>query len=192
MYFNYWPVTLRHGPIVLRPISRHDRKQYYAVKFANKQWLQEWEATTPEGTTELPFSVLRKVLNREAKQGRMLPFVIEHEGQLIGQLTVGNIQYGSASSANIGYWISQEFAGRGYVPLAVAMAVDYCFHELLLHRIEVHIRPENLNSLRVVQKLGFREEGYRRAYLHINGKWADHISFALCKEDVQGYLVDTL
>jgi hypothetical protein len=62
--------------------------------------------------------------------------------------------------------------------------VDHCFLTLGLHRIEVNIRPENRASLRVVEKLGFRPEGLRRRYLHIDGAWRDHLTFALTVEDV--------
>jgi ribosomal-protein-alanine N-acetyltransferase len=64
------------------------------------------------------------------------------------------------------------------------MATDHCFREVGLHRVEVNIRPENTASLRVVEKLGFRSEGLRERYLHIDGDWRDHLTFALCAEDV--------
>ena len=78
---------------------------------------------------------------------------------LVGQLTVGGITWGSLCSAHVGYWVDQRVAGRGVMPTAVALAADHCFSALGLHRIEVNIRPENAASLRVVEKLGFREEG---------------------------------
>ena len=72
---------------------------------------------------------------------------------------------------------------------AVALATDHCFRGVGLHRVEVNIRPENGPSLRVVEKLGFRDEGVRRAFLHIDGGWRDHRTFALCAEEVpQGLL----
>ena len=64
------------------------------------------------------------------------------------------------------------------------MATDYCFVVLGLHRIEINIRPENAPSLRVVSKLGFRDEGVRERYLHIQGGWRDHRTFALTTEEV--------
>ncbi len=69
------------------------------------------------------------------------------------------------------------------------MAVDHCFFAVGLHRIEVNIRPENQASLRVVRKLGFREEGVRERYLHIDGAWRDHLSFALTTDEVPGGLL---
>ncbi len=58
-----------------------------------------------------------------------------------------------------------------------------------LHRVEINIRPENTASLRVVAKLGFRDEGLRRSYLHIDGDWRDHRTFALTAGEVPGGLL---
>lgn len=104
--------------------------------------------------------------------------------RLVGQLTVSSITWGSLRSANIGYWVDETVAGRGITPTAVALAVDHCFRAGGMHRIEVCIRPENAASLRVVHKLGFRSEGLRRGYLHIDGDWRDHEAFALTSEEV--------
>jgi ribosomal-protein-alanine N-acetyltransferase len=83
-----------------------------------------------------------------------------------------------------GYWVSRDVAGRGVIPTALALAVDHCFFTVGLHRIEVNIRPENQASLRVVEKLGFRQEGIRERFLHIDGDWRDHLSFALTADEV--------
>jgi ribosomal-protein-alanine N-acetyltransferase len=64
------------------------------------------------------------------------------------------------------------------------MGIDHCFRSLGLHRVEINIRPENRPSRRVVEKLGFRYEGLRERYLHINGQWCDHLSFAVTAEEV--------
>jgi ribosomal-protein-alanine N-acetyltransferase len=69
------------------------------------------------------------------------------------------------------------------------MAVDHCFFVVGLHRVEASIRPENHASRRVVEKLGFREEGIRRRHLHIDGAWRDHLCYALSVEDVPGGLM---
>ena len=69
------------------------------------------------------------------------------------------------------------------------MAIDHCFFVVGLHRVEASIRPENHASRRVVEKLGFHEEGLRRRYLHIDGAWRDHLCYALTVEDVHGGLL---
>jgi [ribosomal protein S5]-alanine N-acetyltransferase len=123
-------------------------------------------------------------LRSEAHAGRMLPFVVTYEGRLCGQLTVAGITWGSMRSGHIGYWVDRDVAGRGVIPTAVALTVDHCFRTVGLHRIEVCIRPENAPSRRVVEKLGFREEGLRPRYLHIDGAWRDHLVFALTAEEI--------
>lgn len=136
-------------------------------------------------------------LNAQARQASALPFVIAEripgirEPRIVGQLTVSSITWGSAMMATLGYWVDQDRAGRGIAPTAVAMVTDHCFRQLGLHRMEINIRPENGPSLRVVEKLGFRDEGYRERYLHINGSWADHRSFALTSEEVPEGLLST-
>ncbi|GHH66709.1 N-acetyltransferase GCN5 [Kitasatospora indigofera] len=142
---------------------------------------------SPAGRPAGPRPTYRQMvryLRGEASAGRMLPFVVLHRGQLAGQLTVGGITWGSMCSANVGYWIDEAVAGRGIMPTAVALSVEHCFEVLGLHRIEVCIRPENMPSRRVVEKLGFRSEGMRPRYLHIDGDWRDHLVYALTAEEV--------
>ncbi|WP_081747674.1 GNAT family protein, partial [Arthrobacter sp. Br18] len=190
-----WPVTLAAGDIVLRPVRHRDRREWSAVRQQNVQWLAPWEASNPDPGGYLPsYHEMVRALSQQARAGSALPFVITQrlqgsEPQLVGQLTVSGIIYGSARTATLGYWVDSRQAGRGIAPTAVALATDYCFGALGLHRMEVNIRPENSASLRVVEKLGFRDEGLRPRYLHIAGRWADHRSFALTTEDVPGGLV---
>jgi [ribosomal protein S5]-alanine N-acetyltransferase len=148
--------------------------------------MREWEATSPRGSVSFDTRSSIRALQQNARNGQGLPFVIEVDGQLAGQLNVTSITYGSLSSATIGYWIAERFAGRSATPLATALATDHCFQALGLHRMEICIRPENAKSLRVVEKLGFRYEGLRRRFIHINGDWRDHFCFALVTEEVPG------
>lgn len=104
--------------------------------------------------------------------------------RLVGQVTIGNIVRRAFCSGYAGYWIDSRYAGRGIIPVALALAVDHAFMHGSLHRIEVNIRPENVASRRVVEKLGFREEAHHARYLHIDGAWRDHIGYALTTEDV--------
>ncbi len=123
-------------------------------------------------------------LIKNGRARRVLPFVVTYDSVMVGQLTVTGITWGSARWAQIGYWIDENHAGRGIMPTAVAMACDHCFGSMGLHRIEIAIRPENVASLRIVEKLGFTQVGLAPRYLHINGRWHDHLLFGLTAEDV--------
>lgn len=174
----------------LRPLTLRDGPAWREVRARNAGWLRPWEATNPSGRSEaLPFWRWVRHLHAEAVAGRVLPFALTYEGRLVGQVTVGGVTLGSMRSAYVGYWIDRSVAGRGITPTAVALACDHCFAVLDLHRIEISIRPENTASRRVVEKLGFREEGMRPRYLHIDGEWRDHLSYALTAEEVEGGLL---
>jgi ribosomal-protein-alanine N-acetyltransferase len=193
-----WPVTLAEPGLLatavgLRPIRVKDATAWRDARVRNASWLRPWEPTNPETplyrTTLGPYVAMARTMRREARQGLTLPWVVTYDGRFAGQLTVGGIVWGSARSAQVGYWIDEAYAGHGITPTALAMAIDHCFFGVGLHRVEATIRPENQASRRVVEKLGFREEGVRRRSLHIDGAWRDHVCYALTVEDVQGGLL---
>jgi ribosomal-protein-alanine N-acetyltransferase len=181
-----WPARLREGNVELRPLRLRDAAAWREVRTRNARWLRPWEATLPLSEHDAPatYGAMVRRLRAEAREGRSLPFALTVDATFAGQVTVGGIARGSLLSAYVGYWLDERFAGRGIMPTAVAMVADHCFTEVGLHRIEINVRPENSASLRVVAKLGFRAEGLRERYLHIDGDWRDHLTFALCSEDV--------
>lgn len=186
-----WPVTLWHGPVGLRPLRNRDETEWHELRARNASWTRAWDATRPDEANEpgLTFRQMVRQYKVEARAGRALPWAItwtESGGAplLVGQLTISGIVYGSARWGMAGYWVDRDFAGRGIAPTALAVASDYAFQVMKLHRIEVAIRPENVSSLRVVGKLGFRSEGMRPAYMHVNSAWRDHLMFALHAEEV--------
>lgn len=181
--------TLNEGAVTIRPIRVRDARALERELLDNRSWLSRWEATSPYGPTEFDVKYSIRNLLAHARSGHGIPFAIEVDGEFAGQLNVSGITFGSLASATLGYWVSERFAGRGATPTAVALATDHCFFTLGLHRMEICIRPENSASLRVVEKLGFRYEGLRRRYIHIDGDWRDHFCFALVVEEVrQGVL----
>lgn len=181
--------TLSEGRTTIRPIRVRDARALERELSQNRGWLRQWEATNPHGPMNFDVRGSIRSLQQNARAGLGLPFVIELDGRLAGQLNVSNMAYGSLSTATIGYWVSERFAGRNATPTAVALATDHCFFTVGLHRMEICIRPENEPSLRVVEKLGFRYEGLRRRYIHINGDWRDHFCFALTVDELpQGVL----
>ena len=169
----------------MRIVRMKDSRAMEKLILANREWLRPWEATNPEGPNSFDIRGQIRMLLKQMDNNSCLPFVIEQDGVIVGQLNVANILFGSVSSCVIGYWVTPEVAGKGITPTAVALVCDYLFNVVGIHRIEIDIRPENLSSLRVVEKLGFRYEGLKQRYIHINGAWRDHYIFALTHEEVQ-------
>lgn len=191
-----WPARLTYGRVTLAPMRWRDAGQWSALRLRNEAWLTPWEPSSPypwqaRHTRSAYWSMLRTV-RVQARQGTMLPFAVRYGDVLVGQVTVSNVVRGPLRSGHVGYWIDQEHAGRGITPVAVALAVDHCFATVGLHRLQAEIRPENVASRRVVDKLGFRQEAFYSRYLDIDGAYRDHLGFALTIEDVTEPLVRRL
>ena len=190
-----WPVTLVSRDdwephLVLRPLRTFDRGDWDEVRRENTEHVGQWEPTAPDGVgPRVTFRQYVKSLDREARQGRILPFAIEVQGEIAGQMHLFGIVRGSLLSGAAGYWVARKHAGKGVATRALAMVCEYAFGAAGLHRVEVNIRPENAASLRVVDHLRFRDEGLRERYLHSNGAWRDHRTFALTAEEVRGQRV---
>ena len=161
------------------------------VRTRNEAWLAPWEGRSPsqppaswrDRHSPAVFAVMLRHQRKEARAGRVLPFAITVGGRLAGSVTVGGVTRGALDGAYVGYWVDRDVAGRGVAPTAVALALDHCFGPVGLHRVEANVRPENVASRRVVEKLGLVSEGLHRRYLFIDEDWRDHLTYALLADD---------
>jgi ribosomal-protein-alanine N-acetyltransferase len=176
--------------VELHPLRRGDADDWSRLRLANESWLSPWEptSTVPWSVRHTPtaYRAMRRAVARRARSGTSVPFAIRVEGRLAGQVTIDNVVRGALRSGYLGYWIDRGVAGRGMASLAVALVCDHAFGEVGLHRVQADIRPENLPSQRLVERLGFRQEGLLRRYLDIDGDWRDHRAYALLAEDLPG------
>lgn len=215
-----WPFSLRDGDLELRPLRGADADRLDYLAAANYLWMRPQDPTQPgiaasDGTASgstaptgveperIPpvrsWRTTIRELNRVAKTGRALAWGIvvdapwAHDpGEIIGQVTVNHIVYGSLRHASIIYWIDEHHAGQGIVTRAVGLVADYCFGVMGLHRLEAVIRPENQRAVRVMHKLGFRDEGVRPGYIHLDGQWRDVRVFALNRDEALNGLTKRL
>jgi len=176
--------------VELHPLRRRDAAEWSRLRVANETWLSRWEPTHAlpwrERHTPAAYRAMRRAVLRRAKEGTSLPFAVRVEGRLAGQVTIDNIVRGAVRMGHLGYWIDHEVAGRGMGSLAVALVCDHAFGAVGLHRVQAEIRPENVPSQRLVERLGFQREGLLRRYLDIDGDWRDHFTYALLAEDAPG------
>jgi ribosomal-protein-alanine N-acetyltransferase len=81
--------------------------------------------------------------------------------------------------AELGYALGREHWGNGYMQEALRALLDYCFDELKLHRLEADVDPRNASSIRTLEKLGFRQEGYLRERWLVGGGIQDSLFYGL-------------
>ena len=173
-------------PIELRPITLADEQAWGQLRWRNSQWLAPWESGDPMHGAGMTFAQWVVSQRRNERAGSAVVFLIYAESQLVGQISLGAITYGSMRTGVVGYWVDQHHIGRGIAPTAVALLADWAIVAAdgpKLHRLEIAILPENQRSQRVAQKLHARYEGTRARYMFINGQWRDHDTYALLAED---------
>ena len=193
------PVDIRsrviNPDVALRPFTIQDEERWNELKSTNREWLAQWTASDPVDSTPMTFTQWIAALDDDARSGTSLSLAVTLRGLIVGEISLGALSYGSLRSGMVGYWIDKSHAGRGLIPLAVAILADWAFSATNgphLHRIEIALLPVNGNSRRVVEKLGFVREGLRRRYMHVASQWRDHEVWSLLADEVVGSVEDRL
>ena len=172
--------------VTLRAPQSGDYAEWSALRESSRDFLVPWEPTWP--SDDLTRSAFRRRLKRYAEDQRSdaaYAFLIfrNDDNAMVGGLTLANVRRGVAQAGSIGYWIGAPFAKKGYMTEAVRALVPYAFTALRLHRLEAACIPNNTASIRLLERTGFKREGYARSYLCINGVWQDHLLYGRIKDD---------
>lgn len=104
-------------------------------------------------------------------------------GRVVGVVNLNDIVLGSLRSASLGYYGFESTTGGGRMTEAVRLSIEHGFGELALHRLEANIQPGNGPSRALVQRLGFRLEGFSPRYLYVARAWRDHERWAVLSDD---------
>jgi len=107
-------------------------------------------------------------------------------GDLVGSFHLSQIFRGGFQNAYLGFAAVAPRAGHGYMSEGLLLTLRHVFAGLRLHRVEANVQPANERSKRLVERCGFRLEGYSPRYLKIGGRWRDHERYALTVEDWRG------
>jgi RimJ/RimL family protein N-acetyltransferase len=115
-------------------------------------------------------------------RGEKFQWVIEADGRPAGWITlvVSNWEHGLAE---IGYALSTPYQGRGLMPLALEQLLDDLFSGTNLERLEARCAVGNVASQRVLERLGFTQEGRLRGYFRLRGKRVDNFLYSLLRDD---------
>jgi [ribosomal protein S5]-alanine N-acetyltransferase len=190
-----WPVRLGPvrtaiGDVALRPLRRTDRERWQRLRLNDEALIRRWDPTARNGWRQqhsaAAFHEHRVALRAAARRGHAFPFAVTVRGSFAGQVTVAGVQGFPVQSGWVGYWVGSEFTGHGVATLAVALGVGHALGAGGLHRVDATVAPENAASRRVLEHLGFRQEGLLRRYLDVDGAWRDHQLWALTVEEIPG------
>ena len=164
---------------VTRLVTLDDAPALARLVTENRAYLAPWWPVQPE--TYFTEDGQRAVLARDLAardRGAMLPLaVLDADGGVCGRVNLQSIVRGAFQNASLGYWVSQDQAGRGRARAAVAETVEAGFGELGLHRLDAATLLHNTPSQHVLAGNQFRPFAVAESYLKINGRWQDHVLF---------------
>jgi [ribosomal protein S5]-alanine N-acetyltransferase len=178
-------MELRGSGFRLRAFRPEDAGALLQVRLENRDFLEPFEPTRPESfyTLEGQSREIEQGV-RDAADDRAYPFgVYTDPDVLVGGLRLSSVVRGAWHNANLGYFISRRHNGRGAGTEAVGLALRFAFEHARLHRVQAAAMPDNIASIRVLQKNRLRHEGHALRYLRIAGEWRDHDIFAITREE---------
>jgi [ribosomal protein S5]-alanine N-acetyltransferase len=173
--------------IYLRLLEEQDVPGLLELYQANQAFLQPWEPYRPASFFTLDnihFIIQADQEAARADEAYAFGLFLTATDRLIGRYRLSWIMRDFAESANLGYFLAEQYNGRGYSTRAVKRIVRFAFDELGLHRVAAATLPNNFGSQKVLEKAGFRREGLALRYLKINNRWEDHYLFAITSEDL--------
>ncbi|HMI83860.1 MAG TPA: GNAT family protein [Polyangiaceae bacterium] len=182
-------VRLDAKKVVLRAPRATDIAELRGLLIRNAEHLRPWSPSPPPGTNPAGFTELGRSIarhRRDWKAGSGYVFVVQlrvPREPIVGRIALSSVTRGPFQSAQLGYWMDAGHVRRGLMSEAVDAALGFAFDRLGLHRMQAAVMPTNHVSRTILQKRGFREEGYAERYLRIAGKWEDHVLYGLTLEE---------
>ena len=189
MFRRSAPPAIETQRLILRLPEMSDFAAWAQLRRAGEAFLRDWEPSwSADHLTRRAFRSRVYWAWRARDEGRALAlFLIRRaDNRLMGAITLDNIRRGPSQSAQVGYWIGEEFARQGYMSEALAAAVHHAFAALDLSRIEAACLPENAASRALLERAGFKYEGVAQSYLQIAGRWRNHVLYANLRGDRRG------
>ena len=164
-------------PISLCSLNESHEALFLAAVKRSRKLHFPWVA--PPDTPE----AFRALLATADGERRHSFLAVNEDEDFIGVINLNEIVRSAFQSAYLGYYVFSPFAGTRLMKQAMRLVIEQAFTHLKLHRLEANIQTSNTASLKLVQSLGFRHEGFSPRYLKIDGQWCDHERYAITVED---------
>ena len=164
--------------VVVRPIRPEDRAAFTAAAQASQELHGDWVDAPGDDRS------FAAHLDRAARDDvESLVATRTADDALVAAFNLSQIFRGAFQNAYLGFYAFVPYAGQGYTSDGLRATLRYAFGPLALHRVEANVQPGNARSIALVERAGFRHEGFSPRYLHIAGAWRDHQRYAMTVED---------
>lgn len=180
--------SIKGRGVYLRMPVMGDYAVWSSLREKSRDFLTPWEPIWPEDDlTRVAFRRRIRRYQQEVQDDQGYAFFMfrEEDDRLLGGLALSNMRRGVAQACTLGYWMGEAHAGQGYMSAGVRALIPFVFDTLRLHRLEAACMPTNQASIRILERAGFKREGYARKYLSIAGRWEDHLFYAILDQDLR-------
>jgi ribosomal-protein-alanine N-acetyltransferase len=160
--------------VTLRPLSSGDQREFLDLVAASIDLHYPWMSLP---ATPQEFQAYLTRYERPAEESLLI--CVRDTGAIAGVVNINSIIRGRFQCGSLAYAAFAPTAGQGYMSEGLDLVLRYAFEQLRLHRLEAQIQPGNDASLKLVQRLGFRDEGYSPDLLFIDGAWRGHQRWAI-------------
>jgi RimJ/RimL family protein N-acetyltransferase len=173
------PVTLTTERLTLRWMDEGDTAGHYAV-FSDPAVARYWSSEPWSDIEQARQAIAATMAAYADGSGLRLALVLRDSGELIGNASLHHF-FDQNRRCEIGYALASKHWGQGYATEALRAIIQHGFDALNLNRIEADIDPRNIGSAKVLEKLGFRKEGYMPERWIVFGEFADTVNYGLLR-----------
>lgn len=163
--------------VIIRELRIEDESAFLEAMLHSKKLHHPWVRTP---ITSQDF---REYISQSQQPNQKSYLVCDNDNHIIGVFNISEIVYGIFQNAYLGFYVVADYAGKGCMSAGLKLVLNKIFTELELHRVEANIQPQNVKSINLVKRNGFRKEGYSPRYLKIDAQWRDHERWAITYED---------
>jgi ribosomal-protein-serine acetyltransferase len=168
--------------IVLKHVQESDALEMFRLTDSSRETLREWLPWVDRTKSERDSLTFIQLTLEAYEARRGVNCGIFYHGELAGMVSYNLIDWQNRT-AHIGYWLGDEFQGRGIMTRAVQGLIDYGFFELDLNRIEIRAAVDNTKSRAIPERLGFRQEGRIRQAEWLYDHFVDHAVYGLLRPE---------
>lgn len=178
--------TLTAPRVELRHLRAGDAPEVFAI-FSDPEVMRYWDSPPHRDLADAASYV--DEIDGKFRSRTLFQWGVarREEDRVVGTCTLFHLDAGHRR-AELGFALARAVWGQGLMSEALAALLGFAFDTLALHRLEADVDPRNERSLRALERLGFRREGYLRERYHLNGETQDTVFLGLLAREWPGRL----
>lgn len=167
--------------VFIRPIAKEDNQQLFSYRSDSET--NKYQGWIPKTLNDVNEFILKNPdeINKP-ETWYQLVLIEKSTDKIIGDIGI-HFMDSDNFQCEIGCTLSKEYHGKGFATETLKATVNYLFKKLNKHRIMTSIDPQNIDSIKLVERLGFRKEGHFKESLLIDGAWVDDLVYAILNRE---------